>query len=80
VSAHNDPGERLQYRRARIRAYTAAHRARITRGEFRRTISISARQLDDLERRRYLDSNDRGDARAECEAIETFIMDSLLKP
>ena len=58
----------------------SAHRARIARGELRRTISVSSRQLDDLERRGYLDTNDRGEVRAECEAIETFIVDSLLKP
>lgn len=71
VSAHIESSERLQRRRARNRAYTAVHRARIARGEFRRTISVSARQVDELERRRYLDSNDRGDVRAESEAIET---------
>jgi hypothetical protein len=46
-----------------------AHRERIARGEFRRTISVSARQLDELERRSYLDSNDRGGFRAEWKVL-----------
>jgi hypothetical protein len=36
-------------------------------------------QLDTLERKSHLDPIRRGDRTAECEAIETFIMDSLLK-
>ena len=37
-------------------------------------------QLDELEVRGYLDPNNRGDRADECEAIETFLMDSLHKP
>jgi hypothetical protein len=45
-----------------------------------RTITVTKGELDQLEERGYLASNDRGDRIAECEAIETLIMDSLLKP
>jgi hypothetical protein len=57
-----------------------AHRKRHKHGLFLRTITVTKGDLDQLEERGYLSSNDRGEPRAECEAIETFIMDSLLKP
>jgi hypothetical protein len=57
-----------------------AHRKLRKYGHFLRTITVTKGELDQLEERGYLASNDRGDRTAECEAIETFIMDSLLKP
>jgi hypothetical protein len=42
-----------------------------------RPISMTKGQLDELEVRGYLDPNNRGDRADECEAIETFLMDSL---
>jgi hypothetical protein len=57
-----------------------AHRRRLERGLYRRMVEVSAAQLDVLEQLGYLDSNDRGERAAECEAIETFIIDSLIKP
>ena len=54
---------------------TSAERVRALR-----TITVTKGELEQLEERGYLSSNDRGDCAAECEAIETFIMDSLLKP
>jgi hypothetical protein len=57
-----------------------AHRKRRKCGQFLRTITVTRGELDQLEERGYLASNDRGDRTAEREAIETFIMDSLLKP
>jgi hypothetical protein len=48
-------------------------------GKLCRTIGVPEVQLDTLERKSHLDPIRRGDRTAECEAIETFIMDSLLK-
>jgi hypothetical protein len=45
-----------------------------------RPIQVTKNQLDQLEVRGYLDPNNRGDRADECEAIETFLMDSLNKP
>ena len=55
------------------------HRKRHKRGLFLRPISMTTGQLDELEGRGYLDPNNRGDRADECEAIETFLMDSLAK-
>jgi hypothetical protein len=41
---------------------------------------VTKGQLDQLEVRDYLDPNNRGDRADECEAIETFLMDSLSRP
>jgi hypothetical protein len=54
----------IDHRRKQVRLATARHRKRHKHGLFLRTITVT----------------NRGEARAECEAIETFIMDSLLKP
>ena len=64
-------------RREQIREATARHRKR---GHFLRPILVTKGQLDQLEVRGYLDPNSRGDRADECEAIETFLMDSLNKP
>jgi hypothetical protein len=39
----------------------------------RRTVDITAAQLDALEERGYLDPHLRGDRADKCEAIETFL-------
>jgi hypothetical protein len=57
-----------------------AHRKRRRHGICRRTISLGEAQLDALEKKGYLDPYRRGEPADECDAIETFIMDSLLKP
>ena len=56
------------------------HRKRRKHGQFLRTITVTKGQLDQLEERGCLDPDDRGDHADECEAIETFLMDSLNKP
>jgi hypothetical protein len=40
---------------------------------------VTKGQLDQLEVRGYLDLDRRGERPDECEAIETFLMDSLVK-
>jgi hypothetical protein len=67
-------------RREQFREATARHRKRHKRGLFLRPILMTKGQLDELEVRGYLDPNNRGDRADECEAIETFLMDSLHKP
>jgi hypothetical protein len=67
-------------RREQIREATGRHRKRRKRGLFLRPILVTKGQLDQLEVRGYLDPNKRGDRADECEAIETFFMDSLNKP
>jgi hypothetical protein len=66
-------------RQEQIREATARHRKRHKRGLFLRPIVVTKGQLDQLEGRGYLDPNNRGDRADECEAIETFLMDSLAK-
>jgi hypothetical protein len=70
----------IDHRRKQVRLATARHRKRRKYGQFLRTITVTKGDLDQLEERGYLSSNDRGEPRAESEAIETFIMNSLLKP
>jgi hypothetical protein len=67
-------------RRDQIRDAITRHRKRRKRGVFWRPILVTKNQLDQLEGRGYLDPNDRGDRADECEAIETFLMDSLNRP
>jgi hypothetical protein len=67
-------------RQKQIREATARHRKRHKRGLFLRPIVVTEGQLDQLAVRGYLDPNNRGDRADECEAIETFLMDSLNKP
>ena len=66
-------------RREQIRDAITRHRKRGKRGVFWRPILVTKNQLDQLEGRGYLDPNNRGDRADECEAIETFLMDSLAK-
>jgi hypothetical protein len=66
-------------RQEQIREATARHRKRHKRGLFLRPIVVTKGQLDQLVGRGYLDPNNRGDRADECEAIETFLMDSLAK-
>jgi hypothetical protein len=42
-------------------------------------VVLTDEQLDALEVRGYLDSRRRGDRADECDAIEMFLTDSLLK-
>jgi hypothetical protein len=44
-----------------------------------RSITVTKDQLDRLEKRGYLEPDRRGDRADESNAIETFVMDSLLK-
>jgi hypothetical protein len=67
-------------RRDQIRDAITRHRKRRERGLFLRPILVTKGQLDPLEVRGYLDPNSRCDRADECEAIETFFMDSLNKP
>jgi hypothetical protein len=64
-------------RREQIRDAITRHRKRRKRGVFWRPTLVTKNQLDQLEGRGYLDPNNRGDRADECEAIETFLMDSL---
>jgi hypothetical protein len=56
-----------------------AHRKRIKRGMHHRSITLTDAQLGALEVRGYLDPDRRGDRTDECDAIEMFLTDSLLK-
>ena len=67
-------------RREQIRDAITRHRKRRKRGVFWRPILVTKNQLDQLEVHGYLDPNSRDDRPDECEAIETFLMDSLNKP
>jgi hypothetical protein len=49
------------------------------RGLFWRPILVTKDQLDRLEDRGYLDPDRRGERIDECDAIETFLADSLSK-
>ncbi|MGB9389006.1 MAG: hypothetical protein WCB70_03280 [Xanthobacteraceae bacterium] len=44
-----------------------------------RRLLVSRTQLDKLEERGYLDPERRGDRADECDAIELFLADSLVK-
>jgi len=54
-------------------------RKRRSRGIHPRSIDVTDAQLDALEVRGYLDPDRRGDRADECDAIELFLADSLLK-
>jgi hypothetical protein len=56
-----------------------AHRKRRRHGICRRTIGVGEAELDALEKKGYLDPDRRGDRVDECDAIEMFLADSLLK-
>jgi hypothetical protein len=59
----------------RVRAF----RRRQAAGRYRRTVDVTAAQLDALERLGYLNPDRRGDRADECDAIEMFLTDSLNK-
>ena len=66
--------------RARIRTDAAAwRRDRRKHGRVVLRIVAERKQLDALEERGYLDPFDRGNRADECEAIETFLAESLAK-
>lgn len=66
-------------RREQVRDAMARHRKRRKRGQFLRPILVTKTQLDELEVRGYLDPDRRGERIDECDAIETFLADSLAK-
>jgi hypothetical protein len=49
------------------------------RGLFVRPVIVTKAQLDQLEERGYLNPGDRGTRADECEAIASFLTDSLAK-
>jgi hypothetical protein len=66
-------------RQGQVRQAVRRYRRRRQHGIYRRPIDITDAQLDALEERGYLDPDRRGDRADESEAIETFLMDSLIK-
>jgi len=56
-----------------------AFRRRRSWGLHRRSITLTDAQFDALEVLGYLDPDRRGDRADECDAIETFLADSLRK-
>jgi hypothetical protein len=66
-------------RREQMREGIARHRKRRKRGLFVRPIIVTKAQLDQLEERGYLNPGDRGNRADECEAIASFLTDSLAK-
>jgi hypothetical protein len=66
-------------RREQVREATARHRKRRKRGFLWRPIVVTKAQLDQLEERGYLNPGDRGTRADECEAIASFLTDSLAK-
>jgi hypothetical protein len=69
----------MMTRREQVREAIARHRKRRKRGFFWRPIVVTKAQLDELEERGYLDPDLRGNRIDECDAIETFLMESLRK-
>jgi hypothetical protein len=67
-------------RREQVCEATARHRRRRKHGLFWRPITVTKDQLDELEKRGYLDRERRGDRAEECDAIEMFLEDSLARP
>jgi hypothetical protein len=62
-------------RREQVREAIARHRKRRKRGFLWRPITKA--QLDQLEVRGYLDPDRRGERADECDAIASFLRDSL---
>jgi hypothetical protein len=60
----------------RVRAF----RRRQAAGHYRRTVDVTAAQLDALEWLGYLNPERRGDRFDEGDAIEAFLKHSLVKP
>jgi hypothetical protein len=56
-----------------------AFRKRKRRGLRRLAVLVTSAQIDALEERGYLDPDLRGDRADEAEAVETFLLDSLIK-
>jgi hypothetical protein len=56
-----------------------ALRRRQRQGIRRLPIDVTKAQLDQLERRGYLDPDRRGDRADETEAVEAFLADSLVR-
>jgi hypothetical protein len=67
-------------RQEQVREAITKHRKRRRRGLFWRPITVTKDQLDQLEERGYLDPDRRGERADETEAIETFLMDTLVRP
>jgi hypothetical protein len=74
-----DISNRLAALSDRQREIVTRHRKRCKRGLFWRPILVTKDQLDQLEVRGYLDPDRRGDRADECDAIQMFLTDSLLK-
>jgi hypothetical protein len=66
-------------RQEQVRHAIARHRKRRRRGFFWRPILVTKAQHDQLEERGYLNPGDRGTRADECEAIASFLADSLAK-
>jgi hypothetical protein len=66
-------------RREQVREAIARHRKRRKPGLVWRPILVTKGQLDQLEERGYLNPADRGTRADECEAIASFLTDSLAK-
>jgi hypothetical protein len=66
-------------RREQVREAIAQYRKRRKHDLFWRPIMVTRTQLDQLEERGYLDPDLRGERADECQAIETFLADSLRK-
>jgi hypothetical protein len=66
-------------RREQVREAIARHRKRRKRGVLWRPITVTKAQLDQLEARGYLDPDLRGNRIDECDAIEKFLTDSLVR-
>jgi hypothetical protein len=69
----------MAIRREQVREAITRHRKRHKHGLLWRPILVTKSQLDQLEERGYLDPNRRGERLDECDAIEMFLADSLLK-
>ena len=72
-------GSRMTTRREQIREAINRHRKRRKRGDFWRPIMVTKAQLDQLEVRGYLDPDRRGERADKCDAIASFLRDSLAK-
>jgi hypothetical protein len=66
-------------RREQVREATARHRGRRKHGLFWRPITVTKDQLDQVEKRGYLDPHRRGGRNEEQDAIELFLADLLRK-
>jgi hypothetical protein len=69
----------MMNRRAQVQEAIVRHRKRRKRGLFWRPILVTKDQLDQLEVRGYLDPDLRGERADECEAIEAFLAEALVR-